>query len=206
MRRRLPISSLLFLFTFFLIFSISVESRAADSPSAVVTAFHEQLLSIMKDAQKLSVKLRYEQLNPNIDRLFDMPRMTRIASGESWTNATPEQRQRLTKAFKHMGVSRLVTLFDGYSGEIFETLSERPGPQNSRAVQTQLRIPGEKPVGITYITVRAGNRWAIVDALLDNNISELTVRRSEYRSVLKEEGVEGLIKVLNKKAKELLAE
>jgi ABC-type transporter MlaC component len=108
-------------------------------------------------------------------------------------------------AFKLMGVSRLVTLFDGYSGEISETMSERPGPQNSRVVRTRLLIPGKRTVGISYITVRTGKRWAIVDALLDNNISELTVRRSEYRSVLKNEGVEGLISVLNKKAKELLA-
>jgi len=195
----------LFLLAFFLIFAVSVESRAADSPSTVVTAFHEQLLSIMKDAHQFSVKSRYGRFNPNIDHLFDMPRMARIASGESWTNAPPEQRQRLTMAFKHMGVSRLVTLFDGYSGEISETMSERPGPQNSRVVRTRLLIPGKRTVGISYITVRTGKRWAIVDALLDNNISELTVRRSEYRSVLKNEGVEGLISVLNKKAKELLA-
>ncbi len=205
MRRRLPISSLLFSFAFYLILSIAVESRAADTPSAIVTTFHDQLLSIMKDAHKLSVQSRYEQLNPEVDRLFDMRRMARIASNESWTNATPEQRQRLTTAFKHMGVSRLATLFDGYSGELFETLGERPGPQNSRVVQTQLLIPGKKAVGISYITVRAGKRWAIVDALLDNNISELMVRRSEYRSVLNNEGIEGLISVLNKKAKELLA-
>ena len=50
------------------------------------------------------------------------------------------------------------------------------------------------------------DRWRIVDILLDNDISELAVRRSEYRRVLKKEGVDALIATLNNKADGLVAE
>ena len=40
--------------------------------------------------------------------------------------------------------------------------------------------------------------------LLDAGISELAVRRSEYRRVLKTGGVDGLIETLNRKADQLL--
>ena len=40
--------------------------------------------------------------------------------------------------------------------------------------------------------------------MVDSGISELKVRRSEFRGILKSEGVSGLIRVLNKKADELV--
>ena len=43
------------------------------------------------------------------------------------------------------------------------------------------------------------NDWKIVDVLAEG-ISELAVRRSEYRNVLKTRGVDGLAAVLDKKA------
>ena len=45
----------------------------------------------------------------------------------------------------------------------------------------------------------------ILDVVVEQGISELAVRRSEYRLVLKEKGVEGLIDALNRKADELMA-
>ena len=47
-------------------------------------------------------------------------------------------------------------------------------------------------------------RWRIVDVLLDGSISELAMRRSEYRRVLKKNGVDGLIQTLNSKAAQLV--
>ena len=47
-------------------------------------------------------------------------------------------------------------------------------------------------------------RWLIVDVLLDDSVSELAVRRSEYRHVLKTAGVDNLIQTLNTKAAQLV--
>jgi ABC-type transporter MlaC component len=40
--------------------------------------------------------------------------------------------------------------------------------------------------------------------LLDNTISELAVRRSEYRRVLKRDGIDGLIAILEAKTRNLV--
>ena len=45
----------------------------------------------------------------------------------------------------------------------------------------------------------------IVDILLDNSISQLAVRRSEYRRLLGKKGVDGLIAALNGMSDELIA-
>jgi len=103
-----------------------------------------------------------------------------------------------------MSISTLATLFDGYSGENFKSLGEKPGPRQLRLVKTEMSRPEKDAVPITYISKKFRDRWYLIDVMVDNGISELQVRRSEYRDILRREGVKGLIKVLNKKADELI--
>ena len=189
----------------FLSFSAwTLPAKAADGPTAPVEAFHDALIATMKDAETTTIKDRYRRLEPVIGTTFHMNQIIRLIIGDFWTKADSAQRERLVKAFTHMGISRLITLFDGYSGETFETLEQRNGSSGTRLVLTRLNLPSKKPVGITYITREIEGRWYIIDALLDDNISELSVRRSEYHRVLVDNGVDGLIDVLNRKAEELL--
>ena len=159
----------------------------------------------MKDAKKTTPKIRYERLRPSVVEVFHMAQIGRIASGEYWDKAPPPVRERFVQALQHFGISRLVTLFDDYSGETFQTLGTRPGQQGTTYVMTRLNLWEKKPVGITYVTKAYSGRWYIIDALLDDSISELGVRRSEYARILRDGGMERLIDILNAKADELLA-
>jgi len=47
---------------------------------------------------------------------------------------------------------------------------------------------------------RSGEVWLISDIYLDGAISEVATRRSEFAAILKNEGVDGLIAALNRKA------
>ena len=56
------------------------------------------------------------------------------------------------------------------------------------------------PVALDYVTRQAGDRWQVVDVYLTGTISELATRRSEFAAILKNEGIDGLIAALNRKA------
>lgn len=178
----------------------------ASDPEAVVGRFHDGLLAVMKEAESLGVKERYRRLEPPIARAFDLALMIRVASGSHWKKATEDQQDRLLAAFRRMSVGTYASRFDGYSGQSFETVGVRPGPQQTQLVETRIVSPDDQPVGLTYVMKMSGGDWRIADVLLDNNISELAVRRSEYRRVLKKEGPDGLIAVLEALADGLLAE
>ena len=77
--KRFSRSALLVFAVVFVLFPAS--SRAAVSPVAVVEEFHAQLLSIMKQANTLSVKGRFAELAPTMDKTFDLKRMIRVACG-----------------------------------------------------------------------------------------------------------------------------
>ena len=183
-----------------------VPARANDSPAVIAAAFQDSLIAVMKEAKALGVRGRYERLAPTVEGTFHLPTMTHMAIGGSvvWDSANAEQRKDLVRAFRRMSVSTLATFFDGYSGETFKILGERDGPQNTRIVDTQLVKSDKSTVDIAYIARRVGNRWYLIDVIVDRGISEISVRRSEYSRVIQDGGVGSLIAVLNGKADDLL--
>ena len=177
---------------------------AQSSPSDIVTAFHESLLGVMKEAKTLGVKGRFEKLASPLKQNFHFRLMTQVAAGSYWRKSGPAQIDRLVDAFTRLSISTYASRFDGYSGQSFETEGEKPGPQKTILVKTRIIDPGSDPVDLTYVTRKIKGEWRIIDVLLDTGISELAVRRSEYRRVLKTGGIDGLIDTLNRKADQLL--
>ncbi len=184
----------------------AVPAGAAEiEPRVLVDRFQGNLLAVMKEAETLGVKGRYDRLVSSIEETFYLPLMIRIASGPYWKGANQTQRSRLISAFRRMNVSKVATLFNAYGGETFEAIGEKPGPKNTLLVETRIVIPDKPSVNLTYVAKTIKERWRLIDVIVDNGISELSVRRSEYRRVLQNEGVDGLIATLNKKADELIS-
>ena len=55
----------------------------AGTPSAVVEGFHGNLLAVMKEADTLGVKGRYQRLESPVASAFDLQRTIRIGSNRS---------------------------------------------------------------------------------------------------------------------------
>lgn len=184
---------------------VSAAPAASDqhSPRPVVEAFQRTLLAVMKEADSTRFAERYAQLEPAITEAFHLPLMIRIAAGDAWESASEDQRYDLVAGFRRMSVSSVATLFRGYSGQRFETVGVKPGQQGTTLVDTVLIDPGGKRVALTYVAKRFDGEWRLIDVVVDGGISELSVRRSEYRRILATDGVAGLIAVLNAKADEL---
>jgi len=174
--------------------------------SMVAKDFQSALIKVMKAADKMSVVERYEQLAPTVDRSFHMPLMTQISAGTHWQSATRDEKDQLTKAFNRMSVATLATFFSGYSGEVFKLGVEKPGPSKTTLVMTKLIKLDKSEIDITYVMRRFKSGWRMIDVIVDSGISELKVRRSEYRQVLKKGGVPALISLLNNKADQLMSE
>lgn len=173
-------------------------------PSEVVDRFHEVLLSVMKTAGSTSVTARYKELKPEMEKAFNLPFMIRITVGSSWKRTSEQQKSELIEAFKRMSVGTYASRFNGYSGQIFKTLKVRTGPKGTRLVDTRIENPNDDSVTITYVMGKFGDKWKIIDVLLDRGISEMAVRVSEYRSILRSRGVRALARALSKKATNLL--
>ena len=192
------------LFLAFGLTTASTSQAETTEATAVVESFHTVLLNTMKSAKKLGIKGRYDVLKPAITAAFDLQTTVRVAAGSAWRKASDAEKGKLTKAFKHWSISNYASQFKGYSGEGFKTPGERAGPQKTRLVKTDIERVEDGPVGLTYVLKQKEKKWRIVDVLLENSISQLAVRRSEYRGILAGGGIEKLVETLKTNSKQLL--
>lgn len=175
------------------------------APGAVVARFQEAILGVMKDADALGVSGRFDRLAPRVEETFYPPLMVQMAVGPEWRKADETQQRRLIHAFTRMSISTLATFLSGYDGEVFEQVGEKPGPQDTTLVETRLVRRNGETVEITYVARPIRDQWRLIDVVVAGGVSELNVRRSEYRRILREKGIEGLIEALNIKADQLLS-
>ncbi len=181
-------------------------SAAENNSKAVVEGFHDMLISVMKEAKSLKVAGRYKKIEPVMAKSFDLAFMIRVASGTSWRKISDAEKKKLAAAFRHLSIATYAYRFDGFSGQSFKTVAVEPGPRKTTLVKTQLLRPNENPVKLTYVMKKSKGACRIVDILLGGGISELAVRHSEYRTILKKQGPNSLAKILNRKADQYLNE
>ena len=183
--------------------SYPIASFAAE-PRLVVDNFHAVLLTVMKTSSTNNIMARYKALEPAVENAFNLQFMTRITVGSRWRKARKSEKSFLIQAFKRMSVGTYASRFNNYSGQNFRTLKVRAGPTGTRLVDTLLKNPVGNDVRLTYVTRKFSEDWKIIDVLLDRGISEMAVRVSEYRRILRSYGLPGLTRALNKKASKLL--
>jgi len=179
---------------------------AASTPMQLIEKFHETLLGVMKNAKDLGMQGRFDQIDPAIAEAFAVRTMIAIASGKTWKASTDDEKDAVTNAFRRVSASTYASHFKEYSGQTFETLGEKPGPRGTTLVETHLNDAGRGAVSIVYVTKQTKGAWKIIDVIIDKGISELALRKSEYRQILGNEGMSGLVATLNDKADTLLEE
>lgn len=169
----------------------------------VVGNLNAALLESMQNAAALGYEGRYRLLEPVLRQSFDFPFMTRIAVGRAWADLTPAEQQRIVDLFAEMSIASFAARFDGFSGERFAIIDQRPGPRDAVVVESEIQRPDDTPVGLHYVLREFGDGWRIIDVLLDAKFSELARQRSEFAAVLKSGGLPDLISSLEHKIEQL---
>ena len=132
--------------TIFIVLFLAPSAQSGGDAAAVVTRLHDILLSVMKEADALGARGRNQRLAPEIEQTFHLRLMTRVTSGADWNKADTTQRDGLAAAFTRLSVATYASRFDGYSGQSFETIGDRPGPRATHLVDTHILSPGQSPV------------------------------------------------------------
>jgi phospholipid transport system substrate-binding protein len=178
-------------------------ARAAD-PTATLNNFYKVLLAVMRDGPTLGFKGRFDRLSPAVRQAYDLPLMTRLVVGLGWQSISPPEQQQLVDAFSDFSIANYASQFDDYSGESFEVSPKvDPAPGGDVVVRTKLVQTNDKPVELDYLLRNSSGGWHIIDVYLNGTVSQLATRRSEFSSVLRQQGVGGLIALLKQRTSAL---
>jgi phospholipid transport system substrate-binding protein len=158
----------------------------------------------MKSGRSLGQHGRFTRLEPVIRRTFDIATMARLSVGSSWATLSEAQRQQVMESFGRYISAIYADRFDSYAGQKLQVTGEQPAAGGIMVKSQIIKANGE-PVNVDYMMRRNGDTWLISDIYLDGAISEVATRRSEFGAILKNEGIDGLIAALNRKADILTA-
>jgi phospholipid transport system substrate-binding protein len=181
---------------------LPLPAAAGPGPSEVVQQFYAALLDVMQHAAALGPKGRYQKLEPVVLKTFDVPFMARLSIGPSWGRLTQEQKRRAAQAYGRYIAAVYATRFDGYSGERLEVLGEQKIRRGTMVQSRIVKSDGE-PVQINYLVHDNTVGHQVRDVYVTGSISELATKRSEFATILRSNGIDGLIASLNKKADDL---
>jgi len=176
---------------------------ADEEALAVVERFHKALEAVLGAADELDYAERAARLAPTIDATFASRVMVRIASGQAWRDVSAEDRERVAELFAEFTTANFAARLDEDKGQVFEVVGHRADGDRRVIVEARVRRQEREPRRLDYVVARLDEGWQVIDILGDGRNSELARRRAEFGSILRREGVEGLIATLENKIAEL---
>ena len=177
------------------VFASPLAMAEVEAPDALVKRISSDVLASVKadpaiqkgDISRI-VALVDAKIMPNVN----FSRMTSMAVGRAWRQATPEQQKQLQDEFKTL----LVRTYAGALGEVRDqTLSFKPmrsKPEDTEVVvRSEVRGKGE-PIPLDYRLEKADSGWKIYD-LNVLGVWLVETYKSQFAQEINTKGIDGLI-------------
>jgi phospholipid transport system substrate-binding protein len=182
-----------------LMFGLAVPASAQGAgPEAVIKTFSDRLLESMKGGAKLGFNGRADKMRPAVADAYDMPSMTKSTLGTAFAKLSPEEASRLADAYSAFSVATYAAQFNEWNGERFDVGEPRASTGGTVIVPSWLVPKNGDPTQIDYVMRQDQGKWRIVDVLFEGTVSQVAVRRSEFGSLFRGKGFNGLIETIEK--------
>jgi phospholipid transport system substrate-binding protein len=165
---------------------------AGDPAAATVQNFYDTLTASMKMGG--SAKERFDKLKPAVEQDFDLPGMTALSVGPTWSSISAADQKALTEAFERFTVANYARNFDSFHGEKFTVDPAVAERGNDKFVKSTMKPTSGDAIAFNYRLHQAGTGWKIVDVYLAGNISTLAQKRADFAATLASAGPQGLAK------------
>lgn len=183
------------------------QAGGAQGPDALIKTVSSEVLDTIRKDKSLQTgdvnrlqKLVDDKVLPHVN----FEKMTQLAVGRGWRQATPEQRQALTREFRVL----LVRTYAGAMSAVRDhQIQMRPfraqASESDVVVRTAVVSSGSEPIQLDYRLEKSeGGGWKIYDV---NVLGVWLVEnyRNSFASEINTKGIDGLIKTLSDRNRQL---
>ena len=186
----------------FFTFSLYAGTQYEQAIQKPINQLHERLINIMVISDTASFEERYTYLEPVINKNFDIALISKVILGRYWKSIDEEIKVRFINLFNRLTISTYISRFNSYDNQIFKNISIEQLKENRYLVKTEFVRLKEKPISFNYIIQKNGKKWRII-SVIANGINDLSLKRAEYATIIKKDGIEVLIKKLEQKIHDL---
>jgi len=179
------------------------------APDALARSVTDEVLALLRADKEIQsgnlgkvVDLVHRKVLPH----FDFTRMTQLAVGRHWQQASPEQQKGLVGEFRGLLVRTYAATFAAYRDQKIEYRPLRMEPADTDVVvKSLIHQSGAKPVTVDYKMRKSDAGWKVYDVVV-GDLSLVQSYRGTFSTEVQKGGVEGLIKALADKNRQLTAE
>ena len=196
MPRRFSIGMLLIVLL--LPFVIPAATQAAPSATEQVRQTVEKVLSLLGN-KALDETSRREQLKNLIQARFDFALMSQWTLGTYWRQANADQKQRFTSLYSELLEASYLGKIEAYTNEKVNFLSEMIEGQRAQ-VESEI-VTGQANIPLSYRLNLSGEEWRVYDVMIEG-VSLVRTYRGTFGEIARKEGIDGLLKQLEKKVQE----
>ncbi|MES2076714.1 MAG: ABC transporter substrate-binding protein [Pseudomonadota bacterium] len=180
---------------------------ATEAPDALVKRISQDVIETAKADKAIQAgdqKRVMELVESKILPYVDFQRMTALASGRFWRDATPEQKQQLSTEFRTLLIFTYSGALSQIKNETVEFKPLRADPTDTEVeVRSQVNVARGEPILLNYRVAKSpANGWKIYDI---NVLGAWLVEtyKGTFASEIGKGGIDGLIKALSEKNKKL---
>ena len=181
-------------------------AQDAQAPDALVKDVTQDVIAIVKqdkDIQSGNTKKTIALVEQKVLPHFNFTRMTALAMGVNWRKATPDQQKLLVDQFRTLLVRTYSTALTSYRNQTIDFKPLRAQPADTDVtVRSEVRQSGAEAVTIDYSMEKTPSGWKVYDVVV-GGVSLVTTYRDTFANEVRNAGVDGLIKTLSDKNRQL---
>lgn len=175
-------------------------------PDMVVRTITTEVIDVIKQDQGRHVgdeKSVVEMVEAKVRPHFDFNRMTALAMGSNWPNASADQQTALINQFRSLLVRSYSSAVSTYRNRVIEFKPLRAAAEDTKVtVRTQFKQPGFEPINIDYSLEKTANGWKVYE-IVAGGVNLITNYRETFNAEIRSGGVDGLINSLSSKNRSL---
>ena len=184
----------------------ATQIRAADvGPDELVKNTTLEVISVIKQDKDIQAGDRakiYALVEEKVLTHFDFRRMSQLAMGKNWRQATPEQHDAIIKEFRSLLVRTYAVSLSQYRDQKIEIKPTKLEPNAKDATVKSLFIQsGREPVTVDYLMYKIPAGWKVFNITVEG-VSLVENYRSTFNEQVRKNGIDGLIQTLAERNKE----
>ena len=177
----------------------------ATAPDALIKMVVTDVMTSVKadpDIQKGNIPKIVDLVEKKIVPYTDMRRTTEMAMGPNWKKATPEQQAQLVTEFKNLLIRTYSGALSQLRDQTVQFKALRAAPDDKEVVVKTVVIGRGDPVPLDYRLEKTANGWKVYDMnIMGGWLVE--AYRNQFANQISQNGVEGLVKFLQERNKQL---
>jgi phospholipid transport system substrate-binding protein len=154
------------------------------SPESAVQTLHRALVRVAADPSLESARDRYEALRATVVATHRLDYIAQLTVRRQWRDFTDEERDTFLQAFEEFSVMNYASRFSGVSDDTFR-FEEVNETADGRAEVFTTIVTDADSISLDYLLDETDTGWRIINIVADG-VSDLALKRAEYRRVLEE--------------------